>query len=279
MGVATSILCSSGVFFHRSPEGQLVSPSNDHVGDILSMAPEVSSDGIEVLVTRRMVGSLNEAAKRLAGKLRIPVVHAPKHAGALLPSNEGVTQLEEATRFAFEVGARSVVLHLWDMPASDEDFDNRLEAAVIAADLAAAHGIRLLIETIPCRVHTPLTNIKRVLDHEPRAGVTLDTEFLALHGELEKALHADWLWEGDLVGHIHVKDFDGNLADPDGNRRYLMPGAGGIDFPEVFRVLDERGFAGTVSLEAAVHLSDGRPDLEAARRALSRMSHSPWTFS
>lgn len=236
-------------------------------------------DGIEVLVTRGMVGSLSEAADRLKGSLRFQVVHGPKRAGAALPSREGVAQLEEAARFTAAIGAQSMVLHLWELPDSDEKFAGRLGAVVIAADIAERYAVRLLIETIPCRVSTPLRNIERVLEHEPRVGVALDTEFLAMHGELERALEAKWLWDDRHIGHVHIKDYDGNLSGPDGERRYLMPGDGLIDFPNVFRTLSERAYSGTVSLEGATYQEGGQPDIEAALRAIARMSHSPWAYS
>ncbi len=273
------ILCSSGVLFHRGPDGRLVAPRDDHVADILSVGPRMPVDGIEVLVTRRMVGSLKEAADRLlVSSMSFPVIHGPKHVGAALPSQEAVSQLDEAAWFAATIGAQDLVLHLWDLPESDTDFAGRLKAVVIAADVAAKHGIRLLIETIPCQESTPLRNLERVLEHEPRVGVALDTEFLALHGELEEALAADWLWAEGHVRHVHIKDYDGNLSGPDGTRRYLMPGDGLIDFPGVFRAFNKRRFPGTISLEAATYLHDGKPDIEGACRAIARMSHSPWSF-
>ena len=158
--------------------------------------------------------------------------------GAALPSPEAIAQLDEAALFAAAIGANQMVLHLWDLPESDSDLPGRLDAVVIAADVADKHSVRLLIETIPCRVSTPLRNVQRVLEHEPRVGVALDTEFLAMHGELEEALAADWLWNDGRVGHVHVKDYDGSLSESDGSRRYLMPGEGRIDFGAVFKTLE-----------------------------------------
>ncbi|MBW3587890.1 MAG: sugar phosphate isomerase/epimerase [Actinobacteria bacterium] len=237
-------------------------------------------DGIEILVTRRMVGSLKQAVDKLgASSIRCPTIHGPKRVGAALPSPEAVVQLDEAAWFAAAIGAREVVLHLWDLPESDTDLAGRLDAVVIAADLADKHGVRMLIETIPCQASTPLRNIQRVLEREPRVGVALDTEFLAIHNELEEAFASDWLWADGHVRHVHIKDYDGNTSEPDGTRRYLMPGDGLIDFPSAFKALEDRGFSGAVSLEAANYLDDGRPDIESASRALARMAHSPWSFS
>lgn len=264
------ILCSSGVLFR---------PETFDADAILEFGPQLPADGIEVLVTKRMVGRLDEVADRLnSSELRFPVVHGPKRLGAALPTPEAVEQLEEAARFATAIGADLVVLHLWDLPESDGDLDGRLEAAVLAADVLDHHGCRLSVETIPCIHATPLANIERVLEREPRATVTLDTEFLAYHDEIGAALDAGWLWRDGVVRNIHVKDYARGLADEDGVRRYLLPGEGAIDFPALFQALNGLGYSGTVALEAPSLQSDGRPDVPTLARSLRRMSHHPWAF-
>ena len=82
----------------------------------------------------------------------------------------------------------------------------------------------------PCRrdhpvlVGSPLENVHRALDADDRCRATLDTEFLALHGQLEAALADDVLWE--RVAHVHVKDYAGALRDALGNAVLPDPGRG-----------------------------------------------------
>lgn len=255
-------------------------PGDSGVADVLASAGRLGVEGLEVLVTRSMVGRLRDVAAVLqAESIQLPAVHAPKRLGAALPTAAAVAELEESAWFAAAVGASVLVLHLWDLPEADTRFDERLDALVVAADVVAPHGVVLAVETIPCQVATPLGNIERVLERDDRVGVALDTEFLAMHGELEAALSADWLWHAGRVRHVHIKDFDGELFDGDGGRRYLLPGAGSISFVGLFDTLERRGFTGAVSLEASAHLPDGTPDLVAIGAALSRMSHSPWRYS
>jgi sugar phosphate isomerase/epimerase len=264
------ILCSSGVFFH---------PQTDEIDAILSFGSELRVDGLEVLVTRRMFSRLADAAEQLGRTaLRFPVVHAPKRLGAAIPAPEAIEQLEEIVRFAAQIGASLVVLHLWDLPESDTDLEGRLAAAVIATDIVARQGLKLAIETIPCHHGTPLRNIERILEHEPRVGVTLDTEFLALHDELDAAMQADWLWADGHVRHVHLKDFDGGLFHASGARRYLLPGEGTLNFRGLFPALENRRFAGSVALEAPAFQPDGQPDVERLNGVLARISRSPWSF-
>jgi sugar phosphate isomerase/epimerase len=274
------ILCSSGAFFHRGERGALFVPDGSHVDAVVTYGCRLPAEGIEVLVTRQMVDDLTAAADTLTRtELRFPVVHGPKRLGAALPGDDAVAQLEKSAWFARQIGASVLVLHLWDLPEGDRRFDERLEALRLALDVVADHDIALAVETIPCLEATPLRNIERVLEHDPRACVALDTEFLALHGEVEAAMSADWLWGDGRVRHIHIKDFADGLVDSEGTRRYRLPGEGTINFGDVFGVLQHRGFTGTVSLEAAAHRPDGSPDLDALSNALARMTHSPWRYS
>jgi sugar phosphate isomerase/epimerase len=136
----------------------------------------------------------------------------------------------------------------------------------------AQAGLVLAVETIPCTDGTPLADVRRAVEADPRTRVTLDTEFLALYGELEAAVAADWLWEdGGRVTHVHVKDFGGGLRSEDGRRRYLVPGDGSLDLGGFFAGLRARGFAGTVTLEAPGVGEDGEPDLQLVAEGLRRL--------
>jgi sugar phosphate isomerase/epimerase len=220
------------------------------------------------------LGQLSEDVSAIG--LPTPAVHAQKRLGAALPSEAAVAELEETARFARKIGARVLVMHLWDLPDSDARFDERLAAARIASDIAESHEIELAIETIPCTHSTPLRNVRRVLEHDPRVRVALDTEFLAMHGEVADAMEADWLWPS--VRHVHLKDFADGLLGADGRRRYLSFGDGSIDFAAFFQTLEDRCFTGAVSLEAPSYREDGTQDAEALRRHLGRLSSNPWRF-
>jgi sugar phosphate isomerase/epimerase len=168
---------------------------------------------------------------------------------------------------------------LWDLPESDTDFGGRLEAAVVAANIAEDEGVGLAVETIPCSQSTPLKNVERVIEHEPRLSIALDTEFLAYHGEIDAALHAGFLWERPVVRHIHLKDYAGTLVDESGRRRYHAPGDGAIDFPGFFAALQRHGYDGAVSLESASRRPQGGPDVDRIAATLKRISMNPWAFA
>jgi sugar phosphate isomerase/epimerase len=225
-------------------------------------------DGLEVMVYPDWISDLASvaAAFRSSG-LNFPVIHAVKGIGTALGSTDrdertkGLGLLSANCAFGEEIGADLLVLHLWDLPSSDQNLELNLEALESCTELAVGSGLRLAVETIPCARADPLTNIKRVFERDPRSLAALDTEFLMQHQQLDLALASDWLWTQGRVGHIHIKDYDGQPRAVDGYRRYLLPGEGAIDFHRFFRLLGERGFNGTVSLEASVVERDGAVEL------------------
>jgi sugar phosphate isomerase/epimerase len=97
--------------------------------------------------------------------------------------------------------------------------------------------------------------VARAIEREPRCVAVLDTEFLALHDELEAAPEA-----GVPVGHVHVKDFDGEIHHGDPRTRHLLPGEGALDLDRFLDRLRGRGYDGTVTLEPSAVDPDGSLD-------------------
>ena len=131
--------------------------------------------------------------------------------------------------------------------------------------------MELAVETIPCTKRTPLEVIQQVIERDSRSRIALDTEFLAIHNQVEASLDADWLWSNNLVRHIHLKDYDGNQYSAAGYRRYLHPGEGHLDFAHLFARLKQRNFNGNLSLEASVVSPDGTRDTEKLQKSLENV--------
>lgn len=261
MSKSWPVLCSTGAFTRER------SNFPDYHA-IPQYGPTLDVDGLELLFYRQWYEQFDQvAADLLASGLHFPVMHAEKSIGPALgraePEQraEALRKLRENCRMGRQLGAGLLVLHLWGLPGSDEQFERNLSALGECLAIAADAGLALAIETIPCAQADPLTNIRRAIAQDSRAQVALDTEFLALHGQLDEALASDWLWQEGRVRHIHIKDYDGQMAEADGYRRYLHPGEGQIDFSRFFERLAQRGFAGTISLEATAVRRDGWIDL------------------
>ncbi len=203
--------------------------------------------------------------------MRFETGHAEKAIGAQLSEGDraGVERLEANAQLAARLGARLLVLHLWELPTGDRHLERNLELLPACADAAEAQGLTLAIETIPCSVGSPLANVARAVEREPRCVAVLDTEFLGLHGELDRALDA-----GLPVGHVHLKDFAGAIVRGDPRRRYRLPGEGELDLDGFLTRLRGQGYDGAVTLEASAVDADGELDrgrLAEIAQALTRL--------
>ncbi len=242
--------CSTGAFTRD--------PDQTDYRAILIYGPMLAVAGFELLFYPDWYPDIEGIAAALrASGLRFPVLHAEKSIGPALGSDQpevralGLQWLAENYRLGRLLGTTLLILHLWGLPGSDERLDRNLAALDACLTMADGYGMSMAVETIPCVRADPLSNVRRALDHDARCLVALDTEFLALHQQLEPALTAPWLWERASVAHVHVKDYDGRMVSADGRRRYLHPGDGHIDCVSVFGALSEHAFSGFVSLEAA----------------------------
>lgn len=264
------VLCSTGAFT-RVP----------HITDhrlILQYGPGLPADGLEVMFHLGWYAQVERVVDDLLSTgLKFPAVHAEKSTGAAMGSAAaseraiGLQRLQVNCQFAHQIGARLVVLHLWGMPESDMHIERNLAALGACLDIAEAAGVQLAVETIPCARADPLTHIRRAMEQDARCMIALDTEFLARHHQLEEALTAEWLWQGGRVRHVHIKDYDGQEATPDGYRRYLHPGEGKIDFGGFFKSLHQRGFDGSISLEASVVNQDNSIDVEKLKKSVETL--------
>ncbi len=264
------VLCSTGAFT-RVP----------HITDhrlILQYGPGLPADGLEVMFHLGWYAQVGRVVDDLLStSLKFPAVHAEKSTGAAMGSADasqraiGLQRLQVNCQLAHQIGAKLVVLHLWGLPDSDEHIERNLATLGACLDIAEGAGVQLAVETIPCARADPLTHIRRAMEQDARCMIALDTEFLAQHHQLEEALTAAWLWQGERVRHVHIKDYDGQSTTANGYRRYLHPGEGKIDFRAFFKALQQHGFDGSISLEASVVHQDNSIDVEKLKTSLLRL--------
>jgi sugar phosphate isomerase/epimerase len=245
---------------------------------IVEWLPQLDVDGFELGIGRSWDFAVVERDLAESG-LRFETAHSDKAIGAeLLEDADGAIQrLAENCALAAQLGASLVVLHLWELPVGDRRLEENLALLPRCLDVAEAAGVTLAVETIPCSAGSPLENVHRALERDERCRVTLDTEFLALHGQLDAAFDDDALWE--RVAHIHVKDFGGGLRDGNGRRAYLIPGEGTIDFDRVFETLRRRNYDGALTLEVSALDADAVVDENRLRQAEEWLTLRPWQSS
>ncbi len=262
------LLCSTGTFSRF--------PDLTDFHSILSIGPELEVDGFELMFYPDWPAQLDYIARALlASELNFPVIHAEKGiipaliSGKAAEVEQGWQWMHASSRLGKALKADLLIFHLWGYPSYDEELERNLFYLKDCIEIAEDHGLKLAIETVPCKYGDPLSNIRRVLDQEPDMLIALDTEFLAMHNQVEAAYEGDWLWEHKRVRHIHLKDYD-NSSDSTGNtRRYLHPGEGNINFLELFKMLKLRNFSGTISLESSVVDQDGSRDISKLKQSLT----------
>lgn len=260
------LLCSTGAFT-RSSE-----PLSHEA--ILRYAPQFSADGFEVIFYPRWYQGQGKIARTLQSSgLHFPALHTEKSIGEFSGSSDagereqGVLRFACNCAFAQQIGARLVVHHLWAMPSSDSHLEHNLQSLAHCLDIAEQYGLELAIETIPCTYADPLSNVRRAWEHDLRSHVALDTEFLALHDQLDTVFAASWLWQEKLVRHVHLKDYDGHISS-EGVRRYLHPGEGKVDFRRFVQQLQAAEFDGALSLEARAIDAEGQVEVARIQASL-----------
>jgi sugar phosphate isomerase/epimerase len=261
------LLCSTGVFSRY--------PDLTGYQAIVKYGPLLEVDGFEVMFYPNWYSQTEHIAdKLLATGLRFPAMHTEKNIGTALGQTDptarkaGIRMLAENCQLANLLGTKLLVLHLWNWPELDDNLDNNLSTLHECYDIALQHGIELALESIPARHFDPLTNLQRALTSEARSHFALDTEFLANYKQLDSVFQQPWLWEADRTHHVHIKDSVGQ-SFVDGQRRYLHPGEGNIDFKRFFSQLQHIGFAGNVSLESPAITINGEIDIEQLHSSLN----------
>lgn len=265
------LLCSTGAFSRH--------PDRCDPPTVAGGIRDLGAEGIEVIFYTPWYDDIDGAAREIrATGAATPVLHTEKSIGGLASSSDpcdhdrAVELLTANCRLAQALEARTMVLHLWSQPDTEESLARSLEALPRLLDAATAHGLDLSVETIWRSTGSPLAAIHRALAADPSARVTLDTEFLAVHGELEAALDDEQLWASGAVDHVQIKDSDGSLHDSDGRRTYLHPGQGSADLEGFVHGLQARGYTGTVSLEASAVLDAATVDFARIHRSLAAIA-------
>jgi sugar phosphate isomerase/epimerase len=271
------LLCSTGVFSRF--------PDLTDYRSILTFGPNLEVDGFELMFYPDWTAEIEHiASELLKSGLKFPAIHAEKGIAPALVSSQleerekGWQWMQASCQLGNLLGANLLIFHLWGLPDSDEKIEQNLQHLEDCMKIAEEFELKVAVETIPCKRDDPLSNVRRAIEQEPRVLLALDTEFLAMHNQLNSALTADWLWQENRVRHIHVKDYDGGLYSTDNFRRYLHPGEGRINFPKFFDTLKLRNFSGYISLETSVVNRDGTRDIQQLTKSLAmlrEMIHDP----
>lgn len=258
----SEILCSTGALIGL-PNGR-----NYRLLELL--AKQIKCDGFEFMMYSSWYDEVDELVETIKEmSLYTPVMHCEKHLGENI-SKGGVENIREAIRLfeincdiAKRIGAKKIVIHLWDGVTSDQNFKNNLNTYAHLADIAKDKKLDLLVENVVCNKENPMKHWCELVELYPNIHFVFDTKMAAFHNQLDwiYSREYEWLWKDNHICHYHVNDYGGGYMDW-GNLRSLSIGKGNIDFEKFFEFVHKTKYDDTFTVEATMFGKDGKIDIE-----------------
>ena len=258
----SQILCSTGALIGR--------PNGRDYRLLEKLAGQLTCDGFEFMMYSNWYEEKEELVKfLLAMHLNIPVMHCQKSVGEAI-SMGGSENFEDAFRrfainceIAQQIGAKKLVMHLWDGMTSDSNFANNIEAYPKLRALAEERDLDLLVENVVCNVENPMKHWCELTEIFPDIHFIFDTKMAAFHEQLDLLYRKEyaWLWKEGHIRHYHVNDYAGGYMDWR-NLKTLPIGKGHIDFEQFFAYIKETGYDDTFTVESTAFGADGSVDID-----------------
>lgn len=221
-------------------------------------------DGFEIMLLGFWYKNLDKIAAELnAAGIKMPVVHFDKDIGVIFSENDerfvprALDFFKQNVEFAEEIGADKAVFHLWGGPKSDGNIDVTIDLLPQMEEECKKHGVKLLIENIPCVYSDPLSVWGKIAEKQPDAEFIFDTRFGAFHGQYLD-IFASPLWK--KVKHMHISSYSGVAAQWGLIRPILHPGEGTVDFDHIFSNIPH--YEESITIESPVLRDDGTLDVD-----------------
>ncbi len=253
------ILCSTGALIGR--------PNNRDYRLLKPLSEQLHCDGFEFM----MYSSWYEEVEKLvlavkSMNLYIPVLHCEKSIGEAVSKGEfeeAYRRFEINCQIAEELGAGSVVLHLWDGMTSDSHFQNNIEAYSRLRATADKYQIKLLVENVVCNCENPMKHWCELKEKFSDIRFVFDTKMAAFHNQMELLYEKEyqWLWRDNHICHYHVNDYAGGYMEW-AKLRTLPIGQGHVDFKRFFEFIHQTCYQDTFTVEATAFDSNGTVDVE-----------------
>lgn len=263
------ILCSVGAVVGR-PNGRNIALLNDCID-------KLSCDGFEFMMYSTWHEQLDQVRSFMkALPVPVPVFHAEKGIGEYISRNEpgdteaAVSAFRVNCALARDIGAQTVVLHLWNGVHSDKDIAHNFAVYEDLRRISDEYGLVLAVENVVCSHRDPMTHMKSLIGLYPDISFTFDTKMAQFHGQLDQL----YLPENEEifrhVRHMHINDYAGGYMDWK-SLRTLHMGEGKVDYDMLFRFVLDKGYAGDFTVEATSFGSDGIIDFDALNRDFARI--------
>ncbi len=255
------VLCSTGALIGR--------PNNRDYRLIKEFAPKLECDGFEFMMYSTWYSEVKKIAKELKNtKLNFPIMHCDKHIGEDLGKNEDGNYSTAKEKFkinceiAKEIGAKKLVLHLWNGLYSDATIENNIRGYDVVNNIAKDYNLELMIENVVCNKANPMKHWRELLKEYSDIKFIFDTKMAAFHNQLEEIYKEEniGLWNHH-IRHLHINDYAGGYMDWQ-NLESLPIAKGNIVFEQFFQFLDKIQYNGNYTVEATAFSDEGNVDFE-----------------
>lgn len=262
------VYASTGAFVTRK--------NNRNYRLIGPVGEKMHADGFEFLMFDSWNDEIRDIRKYLKStSLSFPVLHMDKSIGEIL-SEKGEDGFEESLRLyerdletSAAIGAKTLVLHLWNGRHSDAHFEESLPIASKFNALADSAGITLAIENVIPKVELSVDRLLAMAQYDEKLHFTYDTKMAHLKNEnplLATEKYLPLITDGKIA-HFHMNDSDPNLFY-DGRLQVLHMGEGTVDFDAIFALLKQTAYNGTVTVESTSVERDGTPQIDKMNKSL-----------
>lgn len=238
---------------------------------IPELAQNLSCDGFELMFYEDWYDETDELIRALGGSgLRFPTLHCDKKIGEFLAEerfSEAFRRFEANCNAAHELGAKLLVLHLWNGTISDSNIGANFSAYPQLCRISEEYGLILTAENVLAHSGSPLKLWHKLRETSPEALFTYDTKMAEFDGDNAHAFDGEnrALWAN--IRHLHLNDRTGGYRDWS-SIRSLNIGEGTVDFEHVSRGLREVGYTGDFTIEATAFRSDGSLDFSGLQKSV-----------
>lgn len=255
------VLCSTGALIGR--------PNNRDYRLIKEFAPGLECDGFEFMMYSTWYHQVEKLINELKNtKLNFPIMHCDKHIGEDLGKNEDGNYSTAKEKFkinceiAKEIGAKKLVLHLWNGLYSDATIENNIRGYDVVNNIAKDYNLELMIENVVCNKANPMKHWRELLKEYSDIKFIFDTKMAAFHNQLEEIYKEEniGLWNHH-IRHLHINDYAGGYMDWQ-NLESLPIAKGNIVFERFFQFLDKIQYNGNYTVEATAFSDEGNVDFE-----------------
>ena len=183
-------------------------------------------------------------------------MHMNKRIGDLISRNEhndindAVKLFESNCKYAVMYGVKLLVLHLWGGGSSDKNIDVNIRMFPKLKEISDNYGLLLTIENVVCNTYKPLDHMRKMWELYPKdIRFTIDVRLEEFHKSLRETCESSFLWENNLVSHLHISDYRGGYMDWPCLRINPPLNSGDVDFDYFFSFLKSIHFDGSVTHE------------------------------